>query len=70
MIPLQGRDSNDPRRLLQSLNDRFLPLHPLDEERLDFILLMIERDYRHLNQDTLIRELVRVFVALPEFQLQ
>jgi uncharacterized protein (DUF1800 family) len=56
--------------LLDELNDRLLPFHRLSTRQRDFLIENDERNYRELDKESRIRELIRVIMALPEFQLQ
>ncbi|MGC6464508.1 MAG: DUF1800 family protein [Akkermansiaceae bacterium] len=65
---LRGRRNLD--LLLDELNDRFLPFHRFSGEQRDFLIGHYERNFRELEEETVIREMIRLVMALPEFQLQ
>ncbi len=70
VAPGQVRGRRNIHLLLEELNDRFLPFHRLSEQQKEFLIENDERNYRELDEESRIRELIRLIMALPEFQLQ
>jgi hypothetical protein len=70
VAPGQFRGKRNFDLLLDELNDRLLPFHRLTARQREFLRENDERNYRELDEASRIRELVRVMMALPEFQLQ
>ena len=70
VAPGQFRGRRQINLLLDELNDRLLPFHRLSSRQRDFLIENDERNYRELDEESRIRELIKVIMALPEFQLQ
>ncbi len=70
VAPGQFRERRNINLLLNELNDRLLPFHRLSTQQRDLLIKNNERNYRELDEESRIRELIRVIMALPEFQLQ
>ncbi|MDA7887881.1 DUF1800 domain-containing protein [Akkermansiaceae bacterium] len=70
VAPGQFRERRNIDLLLNELNDRLLPFHRLSSQQRDFLIENDERNYRELDKESRIRELIRMIMALPEFQLQ
>jgi hypothetical protein len=56
--------------VIDELNQRLMPMHLISPEQRQLLIELYERDYRLLDDQTLLRELIRMMIALPEFQLQ
>ena len=56
--------------VIDELNQRLMPMHLISSEQRQLLIELYERDYRLLDDQTLLRELIRMMIALPEFQLQ
>lgn len=70
IVPAQFRGGRNINLLLDELNDRLLPFHRLSKQQREFLIKNDERNYRELDEESRIRELIRVIMSLPEFQLQ
>ncbi|MGJ8697512.1 MAG: DUF1800 family protein [Verrucomicrobiaceae bacterium] len=70
LVPAHLRNPRDFNLLIDELNDHFLPFHPLSKTQRDILTEAFATDYRQIDYDTQILELIRTFTSLPEFQLQ
>lgn len=70
VVPAQFRGKSNFDFLLDELNDRLLPFHRLTDEQRRVVRSHYENDYRLLDESSRIIEVIRLFMSLPEFQLQ
>ena len=70
IIPAHLQEPENLDLLIDELNDHFLPFHRISSKQRAVLIEGYEKDFRQLNVETRIRELIRIFMALPEFQLQ
>jgi hypothetical protein len=70
VAPMHLRGRGNLEHLIDELNDRFLPFHRLSDSQRSLLVENYEKNYRNLNEEGRIRELITLILALPEFQLQ
>ena len=70
IIPAHLQEPENLDLLIDELNDHFLPFHRISSKQRAVLIEGYEKDFRQLNVETRVRELIRIFMALPEFQLQ